>query len=114
MMMELYVHKNPVAKKEYHCALCGRRIRPGDRYVRIAEKYDGDFFDLIYDEVCDRVITAYACDCEESEYDQEIIAEYLTEKHCYKCECFDEKSEYYDECPYWQSLDCLSIRRQYE
>lgn len=51
-MGEFCKEKTPIARKEHKCDLCHRPIAKGERYVRIAQAEDGDFFDSKYHTGC--------------------------------------------------------------
>jgi hypothetical protein len=50
-----------VARKTYGCEVCWERINPGERYVRITGKVDGDFGTWRYHPVCLEMRQAVPC-----------------------------------------------------
>lgn len=42
----------PVARKEHRCSLCGRTIKPGEKYHRQTLVYDGSPYDWVEDLDC--------------------------------------------------------------
>ena len=44
----------PVARKEHRCSLCGRTIKPGEKYHRQTLVYDGSPYDWVEDLDCQR------------------------------------------------------------
>ena len=42
----------PVARKEHSCEECNGKIRRGERYIRVAGKYDGEMYAYALCETC--------------------------------------------------------------
>ncbi len=40
---DFFVEEWPVAKKEHKCCECGEAIKPGQKYHKVAGKWEGDF-----------------------------------------------------------------------
>lgn len=50
LLKDLY----PVARKEHKCSLCGKNIKPGEKYHRQTLVYDGDVYDWVEDLECQK------------------------------------------------------------
>lgn len=40
---EFYVEEYPISRKEHECCECGELIKKGQKYQKVAGKWDGDF-----------------------------------------------------------------------
>lgn len=105
-MLEFYNFKEPKAKKEYRCDLCGQTIHKGEKYHRYSGKYDGQMFDEKYHLSCQNIIQAYCNAMDEREYNEDSIQDWLHDTHCHDC-------KQHDDCTHIE-LWCPLIRKHYE
>lgn len=54
----LFSQRQVRARKEHACYACGETIRPGDRYLRTAQKDDGVFYDFHHCLRCSAIMDA--------------------------------------------------------
>ena len=110
-MLDFYNSKYVKAKKCHICDLCGGLIQKGEVYHRYAGKYDGDFFDDKFHKDCQKIISQYCEENNESEYDNDSIQDWLHDKYCHEC-----KHDEYNggDCEEVNLLLCPIIRKHYE
>ncbi|MBQ8218367.1 MAG: hypothetical protein IJZ79_03585 [Bacilli bacterium] len=106
--MEFYNSRHVVARKDYKCDLCGGLISKGEKYQRVAGKYDGEFFDDKFHLTCQNIINTYCHENNDHEYCEDYIVDWLHDKHCYDCENYED-----NECEV-NILLCSKIRSCYE
>lgn len=58
---EFYVETRPRARKPHRCVECGRRVPPGEVYVKTAGKWDGGF-DVFVQHVACRELLQFVSD----------------------------------------------------
>ncbi len=85
MGLEFYTASFPKARKKHECDLCGKTIEPGEQYSCFTGKYDGKIFTSRNCMTCHAIIKAYCAEYDETEYDEDEIREWLSEKYCEDC-----------------------------
>ena len=85
-MLEFNTYREPIAKKDHKCLLCGEAIRAGEKYVRFSGKYDGLMFDNKLHPMCNRMISEYCYAHDDNEYTEDKVLEWVQEIFCYDCE----------------------------
>lgn len=99
-MLEFWTIREPIAKKDHVCDLCGERIRTGERYVRFSGKYDGWMFDHKHHIVCDRLIKEYCDWVGDNEYDPDSVLDMIRERVCWNCNHYNEDLDDFED------IDC--------
>jgi hypothetical protein len=84
-MLEFMTERIHTARKYYFCFLCGKRIVPGEKYVRSSGKYDGEMFDDKLHPLCKDTIRKYCFDMDKHEYTPDSVMEWLQESVCFDC-----------------------------
>ncbi len=71
----------PTAKKEHVCGFCACKIKPGQKYVRQTNIYDGTIYDFVTHQSCKKVAHELRMydDCGDEGLDGESFREYLSE-----------------------------------
>ena len=71
----------PTAKKEHVCEFCACKIKPGQKYVRQTNVYDGTIYDFVTHQECKKVAHELRMydNCGDEGLDGESFLEYLNE-----------------------------------
>lgn len=85
-MLEFQKYSEPTARKEYKCSLCDEAIHEGEKYVRFCGKYDGLMFDQKLHLTCNQMISEYCRACDDNEYTEDQVLEWVQETVCAECE----------------------------
>lgn len=106
-MVEFFSEGIHTAAKDYKCDICGCEISKGERYYRIAEKYEGKFLDICQHIHCRNMADEYCRRESENEYDSDIVADYINDHYCLDCEKHPS-NEPEDDTEYenWTECDC--------
>lgn len=74
--MTHYATTTPTARREHRCILCGRTIRPGEKYLRGAGMDGSSAWTWKECAHCDAIRDLARCDAGDDEYGDELIAEW--------------------------------------
>ncbi len=75
--MTYFIWTHPVARKGHRCAICGRRITPGETYARMAGLDHSEAWTAKECEHCHRAVGKYLNEWGEYEYDRDGVLEWL-------------------------------------
>lgn len=78
------------AQKEHKCYLCGTMIKKGEAYRRISGKGEYGFYDTKLHMNCDALIDKYCESNYEYEWDEDSVAEWVSDTVCSDCADDDE------------------------
>lgn len=106
-MLEFCSYRQLKARKEHICTLCNDIIHVGETYVRYSGKYDGQMFDDKHHTTCQNIIQAYCMEEADHEYNDDIIQDWLHDKHCLDCPHYEKDCESFP-------VSCSLIRQHYK
>ena len=110
-MLDFYNRREPTARKEHKCFLCGKPIPAGTQYCRTSCKYDGEFSDICLHEDCQSLIDEYCRDCDENEYTHNDIYDYMYDFYCCNI-CDEEQRESCKEETFYCPIICNARKKR--
>ncbi len=98
-------YRQPTAKKEHKCDLCGGVIKIGEKYCRNTGVYISEFYDDKHHIECERIIHKYCNDQDEYEYEADAVNDWVRDRVCIDCDAI---------CQYGTPCQCPIARKRLE